>query len=297
MRERHPASRACRLPCLDTLDSTPRKHSHEIMTSPSVKRLIGTSTVEFKHIDALPETLSGLTRLKVENDNAPANITIKLAVSSQRTWEINIIERNRWHQFGRPSHLMSVNPAAKHAAITFVEPFPKGHAYWIKRDIFGLLACLSGEVMLHCSSIEHDGLAYLFCADSGVGKSTIANLLRSQGAKIVNDEINWLHKSPKDDWRLVNQLYWMKGHPAPELPVARIFLLEQAPYCEIVPGPPKPMLFAKMIASHISIENEAGTMESRARALVEMLGDISVQTLRFNLNPEEVAAKVFASRC
>lgn len=66
-----------------------------------------------------------------------------------------------------------------------------------------------GGLMLHASAIEADGLAYLFCGASGVGKSTHTGLWRSlYGAdrvRIINDD--------KPAVRLVEGVWYAYGTP------------------------------------------------------------------------------------
>jgi hypothetical protein len=66
-----------------------------------------------------------------------------------------------------------------------------------------------GGLMLHASAIEVDGLAYLFCGTSGIGKSTHTGLWRSlYGAdrvRIINDD--------KPALRLVEDVWYAYGTP------------------------------------------------------------------------------------
>lgn len=66
-----------------------------------------------------------------------------------------------------------------------------------------------GGLMLHASAIEADGLAYLFCGASGIGKSTHTDLWRAlygaDGVGIINDD--------KPALRLVNGVWYAYGTP------------------------------------------------------------------------------------
>ena len=97
-----------------------------------------------------------------------------------------------------------------------------------------------GGMMLHASAIEVDGLAYLFCGTSGVGKSTHTELWRSlYGAdrvRIINDD--------KPALRLVEDVWYAYGTPWSgrddrqrnvRVPLAGICFLEQGPINEICP--------------------------------------------------------------
>jgi hypothetical protein len=54
---------------------------------------------------------------------------------------------------------------------------------------FGILLHQRGHFVLHASSVEVNGKAVLFCAPSGLGKSTLAAALVREGYPFVNDDV------------------------------------------------------------------------------------------------------------
>jgi len=66
---------------------------------------------------------------------------------------------------------------------------------WIK------LLWTNEGLVLHGSAVEKDGVAYVFVAESGVGKSTVAKILEEQGFQHLTDDVVFLRKI-RDKWVL-----------------------------------------------------------------------------------------------
>ena len=62
-------------------------------------------------------------------------------------------------------------------------------AWLLAGNVIATLLTLSGDCVLHASAVEVDGNAVAFVGHSGMGKSTLAALLCSAGARLVTDDL------------------------------------------------------------------------------------------------------------
>jgi hypothetical protein len=89
--------------------------------------------------------------------------------------------------------------------------------------------------IFHSAGMIIDGNGFLFVGHSGAGKSTIVDLLRTEG-EILCDDRNIVRRFP-EEWRIFGT--WSHGD-IPDVspssaPLRAIFLLEQAPENRIIP--------------------------------------------------------------
>lgn len=56
-------------------------------------------------------------------------------------------------------------------------------------SVFGALLHQRGKVPFHCNGVEVDGSAFLFCGDSGTGKSTLAAHFVKRGFSLLSDDV------------------------------------------------------------------------------------------------------------
>lgn len=246
---------------------------------------IGNASILIENAELLPSPLQGLIRLEGNPATSGFQATIEIQWAEAKGWKVEIAERENHHSFGRFSYLMEVDPLRGHIVLRFAQVPQSSDIYWLQRDIFGVIACLSGQVMLHGSSVTKDGHTFLFCGQSGAGKSTIARLLEAEGWSVINDEVNWLfHRD--GEWNLVNQRYWFGAAEVPFLSLTRLLLLEQSQDCFIAPPPLRPETFARLLASHLSIDLQYDFLHARAEALKQLVETFPVNVLRFNLDSQ-----------
>jgi hypothetical protein len=106
------------------------------------------------------------------------------------------------------------------------------------RLLLAVLLPRAGGALVHGASLVHQGVAFLFPAASGVGKSTLARA--TGGDPPLADELSFLAPGATGELRVFPSPFWSGGRPArsitaswrPEhlagFPLGRILLLEQA---------------------------------------------------------------------
>lgn len=286
----------------------------------SRKCLIGSQVVEVRWESPLPEELAGITRLPAETGASadwklwiefrefaglptasgnPPDVPAPPAEPGQRCTP-TAAGADGGSPAGPPAPIVLVRVTqrieidlpARTVRLRLRLPLGKKTRYWFQRDVFGLLASLSGEALLHSSAVVREGKAYVFCADSGTGKSTIARLLRPRHP-LINDEVNWLYWEAAGSPRLVNQRYWMEADGPPALPIGGIFLLEQSAGCELAGPVPAAEAFPRLLSTYQGLQPVDPGMAGRAMAITRLLRETPVRRLRFNLDAAEVDRTLF----
>lgn len=102
-------------------------------------------------------------------------------------------------------------------------------------QLFGLYQGLG--LVLHSSSVERDGRAFVFIGRSGAGKSTAALNSVDRGARVLSDDMTFIHVGGRQGDPLVFSLPLKPHHgpmPTPSVvPLAGVFLLNKAANDEI----------------------------------------------------------------
>lgn len=253
---------------------------------------IGNTLVLVRNSELLSGSLSGLKRLhhhgaRIGNTNR--TVTIEVEKRPDRNWELDVTTRGDLHCFGRPTYAFEVEPLDSRVCIVLAA-LPQGNdLYWFQRDLFGILACVSGGLMLHASAVvASDGGAWVFCGESGAGKSTICRMLVSEGLQPINDEVNWLLDDEGDGLKIVNQPFWFDDADAPLLAVKGLYLLRQGDRCTLKPPLPKSETFARLLAGHLSIDTQYDFMKERANALKGLVERYPIDVLEFSLDANDL---------
>lgn len=254
---------------------------------------IGREIVQIKGASFLTGALSNLLRLPATTepvDGTDQGVMLEVEKCAMRTWPLDVTEQDNVHIFGRMSYAFEATPEEKRLRLLLLPdaPVPE-EMYWFQRDLFGLLSCFAGELMLHGSAVvAQEGKAWIFCGPSGTGKSTLCRMLMGKGYPVINDEINWLFHDVSGRLCIVNQPYWFGQSEQPFLPVERLHLIEQAPVCALVPGPSKAETFARLLAAHLSIDLKYSYLQQRCESLRQLVESRDIDVLRFNLNIDEI---------
>lgn len=243
---------------------------------------IGTLTV---HIPHCPHArLQGLLRLPAQQS---AQATLELETVPRASWKPELDRGGDIFRKRLASHQCQIDFPRRHVHLRFVEGLDETGWQFVFRDLFAALCGLSGDALLHASTVEHGGEATAFCAYSGGGKSTIAQLLGG-AARTINDEINWAFRDAEGRFRLVDQRFYHQppGTDRPDLPLARLLILVQAPACSLSPVDPQDA-FPIVLAAPFGNDPY---LPDRAACAADLFGRLPVHRLSFNLVPEDIRA-------
>jgi len=268
--------------------------------SPRKSYRVGSIDIVIAGAESLVGVADGVTRLPSPGGVPLARLFVD--TSAERDWPLEVSEHDDAHVFGRDRHRLEVYPETMDVRLTLTRQLGADAVCWLRRDLFGLLACLSGELMLHGSSVIRDGEAHVFCGHSGAGKSALCRMLSAQGLEAVSDEINWLFRDKEGVLRMVNQLFWIpdptasatlarSGDPCP--PVSKVCLLRQSPACALKAPLHPATTFSELLACHLGIDERHGFIRKRAEALAKLVETVDIPVFEFNLNPSEVMRTLF----
>ena len=95
------------------------------------------------------------------------------------------------------------------------------------------LTVIKGDILIHASGINHSGRGYLFSGVSGKGKSTMAKLWDSAGAKVIHDD-RLIIRSSGSGYKMYNTPVYNNDEPS-ESPLDKIFLIGHGKTNEIIP--------------------------------------------------------------
>jgi hypothetical protein len=94
-----------------------------------------------------------------------------------------------------------------------------------------------GIYVMHASALKgEDGRAMLFCAPSGVGKSTFARSAQSLGWQRLSDDLLPLRRLPEGEVQALPHLHQPKLSPAEQYPVDGLLALPLAAFVELRRG-------------------------------------------------------------
>jgi hypothetical protein len=94
------------------------------------------------------------------------------------------------------------------------------------------LTVINGDILIHASGVNYKGSGYLFSGVSGRGKSTIAGIWESCGAKVIHDDRLILRKK-ENGYSMYNTPVYNNDEPL-ESPLSRLFIIEHGTSNEIV---------------------------------------------------------------
>ena len=247
---------------------------------------VGTTIVSIPRCP-LPE-LAGLLRQPVP-EGVPA-ATLEFQATERADWQTGLEREGARFRRAVASHQCEIDFLARRVVVRCLAQLDRVGLYLLFRDVFAALCGLSGDVLLHASSVVRDGRAIAFCAFSGGGKSTIARLLEPDG-ETISDEVNWAFRDSQGAFRLVDQRYYRAPPtaPAPDVPLAGVYLLYQAAACATSPVTATeayPILLAAPFG-------DDPLLPRRAQAAAALFARIPVRRLAFNLQPDEVRRAVW----
>lgn len=228
--------------------------------------------------------LQGLLR---QPSTAAAQVTLELEMVDRPDWVPTLERGGNTFAKALSSHQCRIDFVDRRVQLRLAPDLDEVGWYFGFRDLFAGLCALSGDAFLHASAVVHNGEATVFCAYSGGGKSTIAHLLGGD-ANTINDEINWAFRDASGQFRLVDQRFYREpqASPCPDLPLAGVCLLVQAPTCAIAPTDAVtayPIILAAPFGDDPCLPQRAATAAA-------LFAHVPIRRLEFNLVPSEIRA-------
>lgn len=95
------------------------------------------------------------------------------------------------------------------------------------------LTVASGDIMIHASGVNHAGRGYLFSGVSGKGKSTMAKLWDTYGAKVIHDDRLILRRGANGFFMFNTPVY--KNEKPAKSKLDKILIIEHGTENKIVP--------------------------------------------------------------
>lgn len=153
-----------------------------------------------------------------------------------------------------------------------------------------------GEFILHASSIEIDGEAYVFTGHSGAGKSTISAIAEQCGARVLSDDRTVL--AERGGAVFAAGTPWHGSYAsgcADVVPVRGVFLLEQAD-TDLATSLPADRAFAELMVRTIRPTAETAEHVAVLDAVERVVEAIPTALLRFRPTPAALdTARTFVS--
>lgn len=88
------------------------------------------------------------------------------------------------------------------------------------------LTVIHGDILIHASGVNYSGSGYLFSGISGKGKTTMARLWESKGAKVIHDDRLIIRKTD-DGYRMYNTPVYNNDIPQ-ESPLTKLFIIDHS---------------------------------------------------------------------
>lgn len=154
------------------------------------------------------------------------------------------------------------------------------------RVVYALLAVRHGGLLLHAAGIVQQERAYLFCGQSGSGKTTVARL--SPPDAVLNDDLVLLLPSGLTGWEAYATPFSNPTQQPPAgriaAPLARLVFLVQAAEVRLVEMPPARAL-AELLAVVPVITANAALGSQVMQIGSHLLADVGGYYLRFRPEP------------
>lgn len=140
------------------------------------------------------------------------------------------------------------------------------------------LTVISGDIMIHGSGVNYNGLGYLFSGISGRGKTTMAKLWDDHGATIIHDDRLIIRKS-ETGYSMYNTPVYRNEEPR-ESHIDRIFLIEHGTKNEMIPVKSAAAI-GLVMANCIQHNWDQDIIEGLLDSVLQVCSDVPVYKLRF----------------
>lgn len=95
------------------------------------------------------------------------------------------------------------------------------------------LTVINGDIMIHASGVKYNGKGFLFSGVSGKGKTTIARLWESSGAKVIHDD-RLIIRNTDSGYTIYNTPVYNNDVPD-ESPLSKLYIIDHGTSDSIVP--------------------------------------------------------------
>ncbi|MBN2861740.1 MAG: hypothetical protein JXN62_01170 [Bacteroidales bacterium] len=95
------------------------------------------------------------------------------------------------------------------------------------------LTVIKGDIMIHASGVNIAGSGYLFSGVSGKGKSTLAQIFKNSGARVIHDD-RLIIRNINGRYQMFNTPVYREDKPQ-ESDLNRLFLIEHGKSNKIIP--------------------------------------------------------------
>ncbi len=154
------------------------------------------------------------------------------------------------------------------------------------RVVYALLAVQHGGLLLHAAGIVHQAQAYVFCGQSGSGKTTVARLAPPDA--VLNDDLVLLLPHGLTDWQVHATPFSNPTQQPPAgriaAPLARLLFLVQSPAVRLREVSPARAL-AELLAVVPVITSDATLGAQVMQIGGQLLASVAVHYLDFRPEP------------
>jgi hypothetical protein len=155
-----------------------------------------------------------------------------------------------------------------------VDPFE----YPLDGLILYYLTVINNDIMIHASGVSHEGEGYLFTGISGMGKSTMANLWNSYGAKVIHDD-RLIIRRMGDGYRMFNTPVYDNDYPLVSS-LNKIFIIDHGIEDKMIPLKEAASV-SQIMANCIQHTWDSGIIGRLLESVSEMCRTIPVYKLFF----------------
>jgi len=140
------------------------------------------------------------------------------------------------------------------------------------------ITVIHNDIMIHGSGVNYRGKGYLFTGVSGKGKTTLARLWDSAGAKVIHDD-RLIIRRYGDGFRMFNTPVYNNDKPSVS-PVDRLFIIEHGPENEMKPVTGSNAV-SLLVSNCIQHNWDPGMIRNLLGSVTDLYDNVQVKILYF----------------